>query len=270
VNHPVFELFRPFLASYFEQAVPPVDEEYFEWVDLLLAVWEASQRNTGGHFVMAEVGAGHGRWGIRGAQAAFFAGLNSHVVFVEAEPQHCKWLCAAVAKEFVGQHKEAEVLERVIAHDSKQVPFYIQREGNDASNWFGQYRLADASGGVPTDRIYHGFVVFRLGGDEYIEVPAISVEKALERVQTVDLLDMDLQGAEMDVARMEMELLTAKVRKVHIGTHSQEIEEFVRARFTEAGWRNVWDFECGGTRQTPYGRSYFQDGVQTWVNPKPL
>ena len=40
--------------------IPKLNEEYFEWIDLLTAVDEAHLRN---HFTMIELGAGHGRWG---------------------------------------------------------------------------------------------------------------------------------------------------------------------------------------------------------------
>src|SRR4051812_15360018 len=61
---------------------PPLDEEYFEWVDLLESVNASS-----GSFTMMELGAGWGRWGIRGGLAAKQRGLQPRLIFVEAEPQ---------------------------------------------------------------------------------------------------------------------------------------------------------------------------------------
>src|SRR6185369_4635117 len=86
-NHPVFSKFTPmpyfydFLGirtrtSFFDtsngvepQAItllypPPVDEEYFEWCDVLEAVIASDKT-----FTMIELGAGYGRWLVRGAIA---------------------------------------------------------------------------------------------------------------------------------------------------------------------------------------------------------
>ena len=73
---------RPFAATY-----PPLDDEYFEWIDLLQAVRSAEDT-----FSMVELGAGWGRWMVNGAFAAKALGLDFLVVGVEAEPTHFRWL----------------------------------------------------------------------------------------------------------------------------------------------------------------------------------
>ena len=50
---------------------PTPSEDYFEWIDLLEAVAAAEDR-----FTMLDLGAGFGRWGIRGALAARQCGLR--------------------------------------------------------------------------------------------------------------------------------------------------------------------------------------------------
>jgi hypothetical protein len=58
---------------------PPVDEEYFEWIDLLTAATEAQ-----GTFVFWELGAGYGRWSIRAAALARQLGIPIKLGCVEA------------------------------------------------------------------------------------------------------------------------------------------------------------------------------------------
>src|SRR5437660_1662339 len=50
--------------------LPGLDEEYFEWCALLQSVRAARER-----YVMVELGAGFGRWGIRAAAAARRCGI---------------------------------------------------------------------------------------------------------------------------------------------------------------------------------------------------
>lgn len=67
---------------------PPVNEEYFEWIDLLSAVVQASD-----DFTFLELGAGYGRWSIRAAAAARQRGIETVTLgCVEAEPTHFEWL----------------------------------------------------------------------------------------------------------------------------------------------------------------------------------
>ena len=68
---------------------PPVDEEYFEWLDLLESVVAAK-----GSYTMIELGAGYGRWALRAAFAArqYNPKLRCHVIAVEAEPTVYGWL----------------------------------------------------------------------------------------------------------------------------------------------------------------------------------
>ena len=55
----------PAIEGPWQVSIPPVDEEYFEWIDLLESVQAA-----GGSYTMLELGAGYGRWGVRAGLAA--------------------------------------------------------------------------------------------------------------------------------------------------------------------------------------------------------
>ncbi len=62
--------------------------------------------------------------------------------------------------------------------------------------------------------------------------------------------------------------LDAKVKRVHIGTHGEDVEVRCRRLFTRLGWEKRNDFMAGADVETVYGRIGFQDGVQTWINPR--
>lgn len=259
-NHPILDKF-PFPTP------PVVNEEYFEWIDLLISVWQAKK-----HFIMAELGAGYGRWGVAGLRAAAQRGLRSQVIFVEAEPRHCQMLEEAIDLHFGDPRNNgfAEVYEKAIAYEVESVPFFIRQGELGWSNWYGQH-VCPLDDGEPTDNPYHGMTVLRSKSCpecEYVQVSTITLAAVLDRQERVDLVDMDLQGMEQQLVEREMDVLTAKVHKVHIGTHSREAEASIRECFTKSGWHNIWDFVGGQTNATPYGPVNFQDGVQTWQNPR--
>jgi len=102
-------------------------------------------------------------------------------------------------------------------------------------------------------------------------VPAISLTAILNRIEyAVDLIDMDIQGQELVVLEAAKNVLQRKVRRVHIGTHSTEIEDGLRDLFLSLEWQCVHDYGIGATRETPFGEIDFQDGVQGWINPRDL
>jgi hypothetical protein len=83
----------------------------------------------------------------------------------------------------------------------------------------------------------------------------------------VDLIDLDVQGAELEVLEAAAGELDKKVKRVHIGTHGRTVEEGLRSLFRRLGWQCLRSFECASSVKTEWGTISFQDGVQTWVNP---
>jgi hypothetical protein len=97
-------------------------------------------------------------------------------------------------------------------------------------------------------------------------VAAVTLADLLAEVDQVDLIDMDLQGAEFDVVSSAIDQLDAQVRRLHIGTHGVDIESNLRELLNSRGWEPRADYGCGQTCETDFGTVAFDDGVQSWVN----
>jgi hypothetical protein len=65
-----------------------------------------------------------------------------------------------------------------------------------------------------------------------------------------------------------IEELDNKVKRIHIGTHTRSIERELRTLFHEHGWYKRNDYEVGSTELTRWGLLSFNNGVQTWINPR--
>jgi FkbM family methyltransferase len=241
--------------------VPSLNEEYFEWIDLLEAVDTAREQST-----MLELGAGFGRWGICGALAATQRGLAVDIRLIEAEPQHAAWACEALALNELAH--TARVVEGAISYSGSPVQFIIQSGDHDARSWYGQCALASPMLDEPTERSYFGYPVRKHPWGHVIYVPPLTFESLTADLDRIDIVDMDIQAAEQELIENALPTFSAKVRMVHVGTHTAEIEASIRAAFTGTGWRNRWDFGCMRNNETPYGPVEFNDGVQGWVNPR--
>jgi FkbM family methyltransferase len=194
---------------------------------------------------MCELGAGWGRW-ITNAVAALrkLGNLPYTLVAVEAEPTHFQWLIQHLKHNDVSLDACWLVEAAVTGRDGK-VGFYT---GDTAyggpDNWYGQFV------GGPT------------------EVKSVSLDTILRPLDTVDLLDMDVQGLEFEVLEAATGELQLKVKRIHIETHNEDVEHKLTSLFTELKWKNVNAYPCNSASETPWGRITFQGGVQTWINPR--
>ena len=104
---------------------------------------------------------------------------------------------------------------------------------------------------------------------QYCDLNSTAVGNSiLASLDRVDLIDCDIQGAELDVVRAAAEAVNSKVSRFHIGTHSAEIEAGLRQFFHGLGWRKLNDYGMGKQNETPFGMINFVDGVQSWLNPR--
>ena len=287
-HHPIFDRFTPYdgdpggaivcalgtltrpqfigaaapAPGWVQTAWPQPCEEYFEWIDLLEAVTAAD-----GRFTMLELGAGFGRWSARGALAARSRGIaDIHLGLAEAEPQHAVWLRQHMADNAIGPD-QYRLFEAAVTDRRGEAAFYISTPDVDGL-WYGQSVCDDDLSASPVEGSYFGRPVTLTPSGGLILVPQIPLSEVLEPYDFVDFADLDLQGAESAGIDEAIAPLSAKVRRLHIGTHGPRIEARLREILSAAGWRCVRDYPCRQENETDFGQYLFNDGVQTWLNPR--
>jgi FkbM family methyltransferase len=245
----------------FQSQLPLVDEEYFEWIDILQAVLEA-----GPLFTMLELGAGYGRWSARAAAAATQRGKHVRLGVAEAEPKHRVWLDQHLKRNGVSP-EDFRIFESAVAGAHGEIAFTVGQDEGQAESWFGQAAMPVDLQNIDPIGDYYGTPVYHSQGWRLIRVPKAPLSELLAFYDYVDLADFDLQGAEYEAIEEAIAPLTQKVRRLHLGTHSEEIEEQLRQLLPRHGWVKLRDYSLHKTHETPFGRSDFVDGVQSWINP---
>ena len=255
--------------------LPAFNEEYFEWLDLLESI-----ANRKGHYTFMELGAGYGRWSVR---AAFAALTNYGLTAVEAEPTHYGWMKLHFQDNTLDPNGFNHSLIHAAVNDVPgEVPFLVgpglamasirsalPERKNAGSNF--QVVIGGAVLLMSRPAEWYGRIANPRRGESAVMVPGVTLDEllSLPRIGSpVDLLDMDIQGREFRVLRSGLVSLCERVKRIHIATHGSAIEEEIRGMLLVNGWQPVWDFGCGGLRETPYGPIEFQDGVQSWVNKR--
>ena len=257
---------------------PALDEEYFEWIDMLSAVdGYLSQPSPQKPFVFVELGAGYGRWTVnalcalrqRSPAAPYFA------IGVEADSVHFKWMGRNFRDNGIDLSR-TKLINAPVSGSGKPVYFHT----GDPESWYGQAivnqdyvrALRCDLAAQRTNNAYVGKpgLLARLGlsRKRYIaEVTSVTMAEILANVSgPIDIVDMDIQGAESEVIESGADLLTSAVRRLHVGTHAVEIEQRLREILTPRSWVLQHDYSCLGLRATPYGDVSFVDGVQSWLN----
>ena len=267
---------------------PPFNEEYFEWIDLLESVANANKT-----FTMVELGAGWGRWLARAVGALRqYNNIPYYLIGVEAEPTHVRWMKEHFIENDINLSNCKIVQSAVGKYDG-----YCKFLTNIPPSCYGQHIIIKGSldGGsvltpnlsVPTksnkDVVISGLKALShinimpiLKYIYYIKlqnirqgkkIKSVSLYTIIKDIKSVDLIDSDIQGSEYDVFSALPKEEYNKIKRIHIGTHSIEVENKLRELFNDIGWRNNYDFSIQNTIDTEYGRIHFIDGVQSWSNP---
>jgi FkbM family methyltransferase len=221
-----------------------VNTQIWEWLALIDAVDDAERR-----FTMVELGAGCGHWTVHAAAALrrYRPGVRYRLVAVEAEPSHFRDMTRHLRDNGVRRWSRAGSCRAIRAAVSGRTvgrePFYV---GN-ARRWYGQALVRpENEGAVATTPVEL--------------VPTIRLSTLLRRLgPVVDLVDMDIQGAELEVldeARAEL----GRVRRLYVETHFVAVHEGVRAILEAAEFEPVADVPLGAQLETPFGHASFAGG----------
>jgi FkbM family methyltransferase len=228
---------------------PPMDDEYFEWIALLTAVTHAI-----GRFCFAEIGAGWGRWMASAAALCRQNAIDFALIGVEPEPSHFEWMKMVMRDNGVDPDEHELVCAAAAAERGE-----LLLAGSDQSATEYGHRAIDEQMHAEWRKLPD--LTFR-------PVASVTLDDLFAKHERIDLVDMDVQGAEHDIVAAGIDVLNSKVRMLHVGTHSREAEAGLTSVLRRHGWLNAFSFPSRSQTVTPFGRIRFDDGVQTWVSPR--
>jgi FkbM family methyltransferase len=223
-----------------------VPTEIDEWAALTDAIQDAADP-----FTMIELGAGFGRWTVNAAAA--LRKIKPHtsyrLVAVEAEPTHFAWLRRHTRDNGLrrwSRRGSCRLIHAAVSGSEGEDDFYV----GDPAGWYGQALVRPENAGADA---------------QVMRVETVRLSQLLRRLGFVDLVDMDIQGAELEVlaeARSEL----SRVRRIYVETHSAAIDEALPEIFS--GWELVAAQPLGANAETPFGpAAYSGGGFQVWLNP---
>ena len=257
---------------------PKMEEGYFEMINVLETAVNA--KNT---YTLVELGAGFGPHLVNGA-AALRAYHGSNIPYkligVEGEPTSFKWMNEHMKSNGINPDDQL-LFQGAVSDKDGYVLFEVGCPGGYGCTVVpplkhmltplrSSFRLLKRTlkrlAGKPI--LPSDYWTGKKGLDISTQkVKAVALSTLLEKADLIDLMHVDIQGAEYTVLSSSTDLLNKKIKRVHIGTHSEKLEENLRAMFKEMGWVCKFDFPGRRENSTEYGTIKFADGVQTWINP---
>ena len=242
------QLFVDFPQPLRVQGYPPINQNLFKWRPLLSAVADARKQ-----FVMVSAGAGFGPWLVSAVCALRqYNPMPFFLVGIEAEQTHFEWMLRHFRNNAIDPH-EHRLWHAAIDAEPGVTTLLSDTE---PARWFGQALV----------NTFHG----THAGDGYrrYQVPCVSLNQVLAELNIVDLLEIDIVGAEERAVPAAIDMINRKVRHVNIGIQAPHIDHIIEVLFAARGWKCVCKFGCKSAEMTEFGHVEFPQGVQHWVNPQ--
>ncbi|MDP6875608.1 MAG: hypothetical protein QF521_18960 [Alphaproteobacteria bacterium] len=254
-------------------------EPFFEFAAIYNAVKTARER-----FIMVELGGGYAARSVDAHR--LLQKLNpmpSQLTIVEAEPTHFEWAKQHLIANGIDP-SEHWLINAAVCADSEPRLFMlgsglyyngivrrddIERTVRDIVDMDGTaqaLRNLMLGGRCGMQRAYDsaaGTDVF-----DYKFVSSLPLADILAPLPHVDLIDMDIQGAEDSVLPPAMEMLDRRVRRIHIGTHRADIHGGLWDLFFEHEWICDFDYPPFSKHNTPWGEFETMDGILHFHNPR--
>jgi hypothetical protein len=266
-----------------ELSVPQMGEGWFEHFNAV-----AASREARGSYVMMTLGACYGARAVSSYLA--LQALNpmpAKLVAVDGVPENIAW----TKKHFRDNGIDPDahwLIEAAMSDSNEPVIFPVGSPGSGAQNCvstnspefrkqIGEEMIkAGHANVVLQNLLQHNSTALKVNltpDTEYLFeaelrlVSAVTLNDLLGPFTRVDYIEADLQQSEEIVFPPAIAALSAKVRRVHLGTHGQRAHRQMHDLFAAHGWDVLFSFEPNGSYQTPAGSFELNDGVLTAVNP---
>jgi len=99
-------------------------------------------------------------------------------------------------------------------------------------------------------------------------ISSITLRDVVSPFDRVDFIESDIQQSEIIVFPPFMDLLKKKVRRIHLGTHGEDVHTALHKLFAGAGWEIVFSYKPESEFDTPLGGFKTNDGILSVVNPR--
>jgi hypothetical protein len=255
-------------------------EGFFEIVD-----WFESAREARGTYTMITLGACYGAQAVGAYRALQQVNpMPAMLVAVEAEPGNFEWVKQHFRDNGIDPDQHW-LLNCALSDTNKPVLFPVGESGSGVNNCIAtndqrsRRIYAQQLRDLPNvaDLVYRlilegktGIEVVPVPGERFLThvefVSAVTLNDVLSPLESVDLLESDIQQSEITVFPPAMDVIRRKVKRVHLGTHGTDTHVALLKEFINFGFEIVFDYPPNTHHETPRGSFDVNDGIITARN----
>jgi hypothetical protein len=232
--------------------------ETLEWVGTLRSVLDA-----GSSFTMLELGAGWAPWCVIGYLAARQRDISKiKLIAVEGDAGHIDFIRRTFAANKIDPNI-GEAIHGVVGVNDGDALF---PKANDPMRVYGGVAaFSDAERAAPA---FKDFVTSQSTLVDRVErIRCFALTTLMRSFDEIDLVHCDIQGTEASLFENLIEPISAKVKRMVVGTHSFEIERRLASLFPKHGWHLEGINSCVMREET--GKPVLiRDGVEVWRNTR--
>ena len=218
-----------------------------EWGSCLRSVDLANNQ-----FSMLELGCGWGCWMNNLGVTAKISGKKIKLYGIEADEGHLTFAKSAFKDNNIAE-SEYQLFPGIAGKKSSIALFPKLDSGID---WGGEARFNLSEVEAAT----------AIASGKYIQIPVVDIVDIFKDKPPLDIIHVDIQGAELDLLTEIFDFLNTKAKSVFIGTHSKQIEGGLYNLFLSNGnWK--LEMERPNIHIISEGKPVnVCDGVQYWRN----
>jgi len=260
----------------------PADAEaWFEAVDWVTAAREARDR-----YVVITLGANYGAQAVGAYRALQVVNpLPYKLVAVEPVPGNLEWIRRHMRNNGIDPDKQW-IVPLAISDKVEPLFFPVGGPGVGSNNCYStneraarvQYAEEFIARGMGREALRNllinnttGLMRDLVPGQDFKAeirlISSITLNELLGPFPMVDLLESDIQQSEILVFPPFIDLLRRKVRRIHIGTHGEDVHWALHKLFADTGWDIVFSYKPNARHDSALGSFDTNDGVLTVRNP---
>jgi hypothetical protein len=264
-----------------DSKTPADAEAWFEAVD-----WVISAREARGRYVMITLGANYGAQAVGAYRALQTVNpMPYKLVAVEPVPGNLEWIRRHMRNNGIDPDRQW-IVPLAISDKVDPLFFPVGGPGVGSNNCYStneraarvQYAEEFIARGMAAEALRSlllhnttGLMKDLVAGHDFKAeiklVSSITLNELLGPFEMVDLLESDIQQSEILVFPPFIDLLRRKVRRIHIGTHGEDVHMALHNLFADNGWEIVFSFKPNGKHESALGNFETNDGVLTVRNP---
>lgn len=234
-----------------------------------VALTDAFHRSClGGSFCAVEIGAGWGPWITAAGVIARQNGCKEiKLVGVEASLDRFPLMCKHLK---MNDLRPADYSNEDMQHGNVFTRLFNGAVWtHDGVIWFPESDVADMGAAATTS---NEATDYRGAKSKNRSVPCRKLDTLLQDLGIIDFMHIDIQGAEFDLLKDQIDWVSNNVKVLMLATHSRSIEGHLIELLFEHGWqlhrekpcRVDWSKNCSLVGRT------IVDGSQYWINMKPV